>query len=303
MVEAHWYYNDFLCYNIGRDSDEYTRVSELVSLKEKEFIKKMSKRIPFLKPHIKAGKYMRMVEIFNKWRDEIPRFGAIILNQNLSKVLLVESYKKTDVGFPKGKLDEGETGKECAIREMKEEINFDISPYIHDEDFLRIEKKPFSIDKLFIVHGIPETQHFKCNTRREINSIKWYKMDTLKQMLLNEADDNRFRRNRQFIFLLGRWIDCKKQNIPFTMNEVVMREEDRVEEERKSLNYFQKACNAYFIEGNTKRAFYLFRNCVMLVDQAEKSLEYLIHFALTEGDGPAEARDILFEFKDIFYNN
>ena len=52
----------------------------------------------------------------------VPRLGAIILTKKLDKVLLVESYDYRDWSFPKGKLDEGETEIECAIREIKEEI-------------------------------------------------------------------------------------------------------------------------------------------------------------------------------------
>ena len=50
-------------------------------------------------------------------------FGAVVFNED--KVLLVV-HSKGHVGFPKGHIEEGETGQETAIREVKEETGIDI---------------------------------------------------------------------------------------------------------------------------------------------------------------------------------
>ena len=50
-------------------------------------------------------------------------FGAVVFNDD--KVLLVD-HSKGHIGFPKGHIEEGESGKDTAIREVKEETGIDI---------------------------------------------------------------------------------------------------------------------------------------------------------------------------------
>lgn len=47
--------------------------------------------------------------------------GCILLNKETKKIALVYRESKNDYSFPKGHLEEGETIKECAVRETAEE--------------------------------------------------------------------------------------------------------------------------------------------------------------------------------------
>lgn len=58
--------------------------------------------------------------------------------------------------FPKGKSDEAETDMECAVREIGEEIGFNIKPYINEEHFIKIETIQGKFVKLFLVTDIDE---------------------------------------------------------------------------------------------------------------------------------------------------
>ncbi len=50
-------------------------------------------------------------------------FGAVVFNNN--SVLLIV-HRKGHIAFPKGHIEEGEVGKETAVREVKEETGIDI---------------------------------------------------------------------------------------------------------------------------------------------------------------------------------
>lgn len=43
-----------------------------------------------------------------------------------------------NLDFPKGKADEGEGDMECAIREIKEEIDLDVSQNIRNDQFIKV---------------------------------------------------------------------------------------------------------------------------------------------------------------------
>lgn len=57
-----------------------------------------------------------------RYKKNVPTYGAILMNSDLDKVLLVQSYfAKSSWGFPKGKVNEDEDPLHCAIREVYEE--------------------------------------------------------------------------------------------------------------------------------------------------------------------------------------
>jgi hypothetical protein len=61
-------------------------------------------------------------EHFFAYKDHqhrIPVYGAALLTPDLSKVLLLSSFRSNSVyGFPKGKINQNEDEVDCALREM-----------------------------------------------------------------------------------------------------------------------------------------------------------------------------------------
>lgn len=60
-----------------------------------------------------------VLEDWRKYKQVVPTYGAILVSDDLTHVLLVQSYwAKNSWGFPKGKINEDEKDTNCAIREV-----------------------------------------------------------------------------------------------------------------------------------------------------------------------------------------
>ncbi|CAL1531845.1 unnamed protein product [Lymnaea stagnalis] len=168
LVEnAYWFYLDF-------------HRAENPDLKEcslKEFALNLISHCPQLKQY--TLEFDKHFEAWKQYKRTIATCGAIILDQDLKHVLLVQSFSsKNSWGFPKGKINHNEAPEDCAAREVLEETGFDIKPYMDPQEYL----EKFSneqISRLYIVAGVPINSTFLPKTRREIRDIQWFPMDTL----------------------------------------------------------------------------------------------------------------------------
>lgn len=164
---AHWYYIDFC-----RQDDP-----NLPAVGIKGFVQTIFKEYPFLNSGDES-----IETIYEKWKQykyRVPVFGAIILNETMEKVLLVRGYhSRISWGFPKGKVNKDETGVQCAIREVKEETDFDISPLINEKEFIENTIHDHQI-RLYIIPGVPSSFNFKPNTRKEVKEIQWFNIADL----------------------------------------------------------------------------------------------------------------------------
>ena len=97
-------------------------------ISEKEFCSYTIETCPFLKENVED--FESCYSKFKIYKKKIPKIGAILLNATYTKVLIVSNLENTYFVFPRGKINEGETELECAIREVNEEIGYDISKKI-----------------------------------------------------------------------------------------------------------------------------------------------------------------------------
>ncbi|XP_011499101.1 PREDICTED: m7GpppN-mRNA hydrolase [Ceratosolen solmsi marchali] len=165
---AHWFYLDFYC----TEED-----SKLKSCGMKEFTTHIFRHIPFLKPHVP-----RVDVILDQWREykqNVPTFGAIVLNEDLTKVLLVQSYwAKSSWGFPKGKINEDEDPSHCAVREVLEETGFDISNLIDKNEYIESVIND-QLVRLYLIYGVQKDTKFQPKTRKEIKNVEWFDLENL----------------------------------------------------------------------------------------------------------------------------
>ena len=63
-----------------------------------------------------------------------------------------------NLDFPKGKANEAEDDVDCAIREIREEIDLDVSGHINPERYIKVQTLKNKWIKLYLVMGINESQ-------------------------------------------------------------------------------------------------------------------------------------------------
>ncbi|CAL7939307.1 unnamed protein product [Xylocopa violacea] len=143
----------------------------------REFATHIFFHIPFLKPHV-----ANIDNILEQWRDykqNVPTFGAIVLNEDLTKVLLVQSYwAKNSWSFPKGKVNRDEDPSHCAVREVLEETGFDISNLIDENEYIESMINEHLV-RLYIICGVQKDTKFQPKTRKEIKNVEWFSLADL----------------------------------------------------------------------------------------------------------------------------
>ncbi|KEP67675.1 UNVERIFIED_CONTAM: hydrolase, NUDIX family protein [Hammondia hammondi] len=163
IQEAFWWYDDIWWEK---------HAERLPKLTLKDFGCLICHDCPILQHYIPPEKHDKFLANWKRYCRTIPLRGAIILNEDLSKCLMVTGWKGGTWMFPRGKVDEMEQDAVCACREIWEEVGVDISPYIDEEVYVEhvIEEQPI---KLFIIPGIKETVNFQPLKRKEIGRIGW----------------------------------------------------------------------------------------------------------------------------------
>mmetsp|Transcript_4827 Transcript_4827/g.12358 ORF Transcript_4827/g.12358 Transcript_4827/m.12358 type:complete len:352 (-) Transcript_4827:11-1066(-) len=126
-----------------------------------------------------------MYTTFKKYKRSVPVCGALLLNAECSKVLMVKGYGIHIWGFPKGKINQDEPLIDCAVREVEEETGYNFGKLADPTAFVEVtqEKKPMT---LFIVPGVPEDYPFEPISRNEVGDIRFVKLSKLENPQQNK---------------------------------------------------------------------------------------------------------------------
>ncbi|KAI0881864.1 uncharacterized protein GGS22DRAFT_51592 [Annulohypoxylon maeteangense] len=173
IEEAQWFYEDFI-----RLIDP-----TLPSMSLRSFMMKMFEYCPLL-ASFSADEHLRAFEEFMQYKTRVPVRGAILLNDNMDATVLVRGFKKGATwSFPRGKINKDEDDLDCAVREVYEEIGFDIRlagliNEITPAQYFEVTMQNQQV-RLYVFRGISENTVFGTRTRKEIGAIRWYKVDEL----------------------------------------------------------------------------------------------------------------------------
>lgn len=196
--EASWFYTDFI------------RIMNptLPSLKIKSFANHIIQLCPLVwKWDIKADQALHKFSLYKK---TIPVRGAAIFNQKLNKILLVQGTESDSWSFPRGKISKDEDDVDCCIREVKEEIGFDLTSYIQKDQFIErnIQGKNY---KIFIVFNIPDDFDFKPQVRNEIEKIEWKDFRKIMKSINKSNNGVKYYLINSMIRPLAMWVKRQRQ--------------------------------------------------------------------------------------------
>ncbi|EKE37690.1 hypothetical protein ENUP19_0265G0049 [Entamoeba nuttalli] len=184
IEEAWWYYIDVyrLLY------------PELPRLEFIDFVKQIAFCVPtqsLLQNELNTTSPDILLSDFNNFKSTIPCYGAILMDEDLQHVLAVQAFRTTRWGFPKGKMKIKEDPVVCAVREVEEEIGFNVLPFLVKENPIEIimGKKKVTY---FFCHHIPLTTPFHPKTRMEIHKIAWLDIDDITREVIAKNPDFNF---------------------------------------------------------------------------------------------------------------
>ncbi|CAF1400332.1 unnamed protein product [Adineta steineri] len=202
---AHWFFIDFYC-------EDY---NDLHVCNIKDFAQQIFQHCPFLCNYVH-----NLDTILSRWRGyklSVPTYGAVLLDPTYEHVLLVRGfYNRESWGFPKGKVQENESPLKCAIREVMEEVGFDMKDRAFDDQYLERDLNGQLI-RLYIVKQVPLDTKFAAKTKNEIKEMRWFRLsdlpchrrDTTPQMTLG-LNPKAFFMVIPFIKDLRRWINQER---------------------------------------------------------------------------------------------
>lgn len=205
IEEAHWFYLDFY-------REKYPN---LPALGFKQFAEVIFNDCPLLQRYKHVVHKIRSTWV--QYKTSVPVCGAIILNQQMDKALLVKGIgSNASWSFPRGKINRDEPSTSCAVREVFEETGLDITNLIKEDDFIELVVNEQSVKLFLIVLDCHESElpRLMPHTKGEISEIQWLHIDN--DILYNGTDKKkkRFWSVVPFVRQAKQWISKRRTQMP-----------------------------------------------------------------------------------------
>lgn len=167
IEQMHWFYTDHV----------KTQRTDCSNVTLKDFFRIVFHDAPH--PMLKqcADDVDQIYCAFNSYKQKVPTFGGLILDEAAERVLLVQSFYGGWL-FPKGKVNKSEPMTKCAAREVWEEAGVKIESLIDEEVFLELQSK-CHYTRLYIVVGVKEGSEEGPQVPGEIKAVRWFSIRSL----------------------------------------------------------------------------------------------------------------------------
>ena len=128
-----------------------------------------------------CGQHVEFKASFKAYMNTIPRYGCILINSAMDHVLLVQGYGSKTYGWPRGKVNQGELGIDCAGREAYEETGYNPRALLRESDFLEVQDADGAANRLYIGVGVPDdgSVNFAPLLAKEVGDIAWVEMASI----------------------------------------------------------------------------------------------------------------------------
>jgi len=175
-------------------------------------------------PLLKAFEHRtkEIYDAFTSYKQQIPTCGAMLLNSNSTKLLLVKGWHAKCWGFPKGKIDKDEDKEHCAAREVLEEVGYDCMPALIPTKYIEMQWRQQTI-RLYVVPGVPDDYPFATRTKKEISEIAWHKLKDIPtdkdKEDANSKEKAKYWMVIPFVAKLRRFLAAEQQHAKKTKNK------------------------------------------------------------------------------------
>lgn len=188
------YFNDkplFLCDNVDETIEPYIHHDDAVFIDELNTHTVKSMIHEMEQPKIHAGVFFHrdlneLKKVFFKKFTVIQAAGGLVKNEK-DEILLIFRRGKWDL--PKGKLDEGETLEDCAVREVEEETGLKnvklIAPLVITYHTYHEGTKFILKESHWYTMKAKGNQSLTPQTEEDIHEIKWVTIEGLEKYMQN----------------------------------------------------------------------------------------------------------------------